>query len=151
MTVEVTVTGNADQPFKDASAVIRHVQKLEQAWFRQGDPRSPTNPWMPFQPAEFLSILFDCVGEMHGGRAFLDVGCGPGSKMLLARHFYGLNVCGIEIDPDMATAAALVGGIRTDDALRVPDGLYGNFDLIWLYRPFRDILLSGMKGARSPL
>lgn len=133
--------------FRAAQATIRVVQEDEQRWFRQGDPKSPFNPWMPFQPAEFLSIVFECVPELQG-REFLDVGCGPGTKMRLAQAFFGLAPCGIEIDPDMATAAAVVGGVRTGDALNAPEGIYGNFDLIWLYRPFRDPELEEKLEAR---
>jgi len=125
-----------DQQFLQAAAVIRKVQQAEHRWLRQGDPLSDTVPWMPFQPAEFMAIMFDCT-EQARGREFLDVGCGPGTKMLLARHFFGMEPCGIEIDEEMARAAELQGGVRTGDALLVPDGTYGSFDVIWLYRPFR--------------
>lgn len=147
-TAQPAFTFPRDQQFKDATAVIRHALELEHRWFRQGDPCSVFNPWMPFQPSEFLAIMFDCVGELSDGREFLDVGCGPGSKMLLARHFYGMAVCGIEVDPDMATAAEVIGGVRTGDALHVPGGIYENFDVIWMYRPFRDPLLEQRLEAR---
>jgi SAM-dependent methyltransferase len=130
----------ADQAFHDAAAVIRYVMKTEHAAFEQGDPKSPTLPWMPFQPADFLAILFECAPELNA-RSFLDVGCGPGTKMALARHFYGLEVSGIEIDPQMASQARKHGSVVTGDALSVPPGFYSGWDLIWLYRPFRDSTL----------
>jgi SAM-dependent methyltransferase len=126
--------------FIRASVVIREVQQAEHLWFAQGDPYSPTLPWMPFQPAEFLSILFECVPEMTG-RAFLDVGCGPGTKMLLASHFYGLEVQGVEINPVMAVEAETHGSVWVGDALSAPPGFYREYDLVWLYRPFRDAAL----------
>ena len=129
-----------DQQFATAGAVIRDVCATEHQWFLQGGPASVYLPWMPFQPGEFMSIMFECVPELKG-REFLDVGCGPGTKMKLAAHFFGLAPCGIEIDEDMAAAAAVIGGVRTGDALTVPDGIYENFDLIWMYRPFRDVQL----------
>lgn len=127
----------ADQPFHTAAAVIRGVMDTEHQWFAQGDPESPVLPWMPFQPADFLAFLFDCVPELNGP-AFLDVGCGPGTKMALARHFYGLTACGIEIDPEMAAQARNWGSVITGDALAVPSGFYREYDLVWLYKPFRD-------------
>ena len=130
-------TASRDLPFKTAAAVIRQVQETEHRWFAQGDPKSPVLPWMPFQPADFLSFVFECVPEL-GGREFLDVGCGPGTKMLLAKHFFGLEPCGIEISETMSVAAEEHGAVRTGDALLAPEGVYENFDLIWLYRPFRD-------------
>lgn len=123
--------------FTATQQTIRNVQQEEHRWFAQGDPHSPTLPWMPFQPAEFLSILFECVPEL-AGREFLDVGCGPGTKMRLARHFFGMNACGIELDPGMAVAAGAYGHVACLDALEAPPGAYAGFDLIWLYRPFRD-------------
>ena len=123
--------------FIRAAVVIRQVQETEHQWFKQGDPKSPTLPWMPFQPADFLSIVFECIPEMKG-RAFLEVGCGPGTKMLLASHFYGLEAEGVEIDEKMGTAARVHGAVYHADALQMPSGFYAGYDLIWLYRPFRD-------------
>ena len=74
----------------------------------------------------------------RGGNIVMTGNCGPGTKMLLAGHFYGLNARGIEISPEMALEARLHGEVVTGDALHVPDGFYGAFDLVWLYRPFRD-------------
>lgn len=127
----------ADQPFHAAAAVIQDVMDIEHAAFAQGNPYSPTLPWMPFQPADFLAILFDCIPEMKA-KSFLDVGCGPGTKMALARHFYGLSAAGIELDPKMAADARHWGSVVTGDALSMPPGFYSSWDLIWLYRPFRD-------------
>lgn len=129
-----------DGRFHAAAAVIQDVMDVEHAAFAQGDPHSPTLPWMPFQPADFLAILFDCIPEMQA-KAFLDVGCGPGSKMALAKHFYGLASAGIEIDPKMAADARAWGSVVTGDALSMPPGFYSSWDLIWLYRPFRDSTL----------
>lgn len=136
MTAVPAFTPARDQQFLAAAAVIRDVQQAERRAFEQGDPTSPANPWMPFQAADFLSILFECIPEM-GGRAFLDIGCGPGSKMRLASHFYGLDASGIEIDPGMAQQAELHGNVLHADALTAPPGTYAACDLIWLYRPFR--------------
>jgi SAM-dependent methyltransferase len=133
--------------FIRASVVIRQVQQIEHQWFAQGDPKSPTLPWMPFQPADFLSILFECIPEMTSP-SFLDVGCGPGTKMLLASHFYGLDASGIEISPEMAKEAEKHGAVFWGDALQAAPGAYTGTDLIWLYRPFRDQLLEEQLEAR---
>lgn len=131
-----------DQPFLTAAQVIRTVQKTEAKYLLHSngpngryDPR--VTPWMPFQPADFLSIVFECIPEMKG-REFLDVGCGPGTKMLLAKQFYGLEPQGIEIDPVMAAEARAWGSVLHADALEMPREGYQGWDLIWLYRPFRD-------------
>jgi SAM-dependent methyltransferase len=138
---------SSDQSFLKAAAVIRDVQETEHRWFAQGDPKSPVLPWMPFQPADFLSIVFECIPELTG-REFLDTGCGPGTKMRLARHFFGMSCWGIEIDPAMADTARGHGNVICGDALQVPDGTYADCDLIWLYRPFRDPELEEKLEAR---
>jgi hypothetical protein len=133
-------TDQRDQRFLATASAIRQVQETEHRWFAQGDPASPTLPWMPFQPADFLAILFDCVAEMRG-RAFIDVGCGPGTKMLLASQLYGLEPEGIEISDAMSVEARKYGTVYHGNAGDTPPGFYSNYDLIWLYRPFRDPVL----------
>ncbi len=125
--------------FRATQKLIGTVQETEHHWLKQGDPKSPVLPWMPFQPAEFCSILFECLPEMKGNR-FLDVGCGPGTKMLLAQNLFYLEVHGVEVDRDMACCAQEVFGTRVtiSDALALPSGSFSDFDLVWLYRPFRD-------------
>jgi SAM-dependent methyltransferase len=141
--VTARIIGSAHVPPGGQSAeltrgVVRLVQETEHTWLKQGDPASAMLPWMPFQPAEFCSILFECVPEMKGSR-FLDVGCGPGTKLLLARHFFGLRPDGIEVNPELAAVARVYAGLlHTGDALLAPDGFYADYDLIWMYRPFRD-------------
>jgi SAM-dependent methyltransferase len=143
----VNASASRDQQFRDTAALVREVYAAEHRWLRQGDPCSPVNPWMPFQPGEFLSILFECVTVMTG-REFLDVGCGPGTKMQLARHFLSLEPCGIEINPVMAEAAEEHGEVVNGDALKVFPGVYEGFDLVWMYRPFRDPELERKLEAR---
>lgn len=133
-------TAQRDLQFASAAAVIRDVYATEHRWFLQGDPASVYLPWMPFQPGEFMSIMFECAPEMKG-RYFLDVGCGPGTKMRLARHFFGLDTDGIEIDRGMAEAAVAHGVVFPSDALEAAPGFYGAYDLVWMYRPFRDVKL----------
>lgn len=130
-------TAPRDQAFLTTAAVIRNVQETEHRWLKQGDPMSPTLPWTPFQPADFLSIVFECAPELKG-RDFLDVGCGPGTKMLMARHFYGLEAHGIETDDAMGTEARSHGLVLRLDAADTLPGFYGAYDLIWLCRWFRD-------------
>ena len=136
-----------DRQFMTTAALIRDVMQTEAQWFAQGDPKSPTTPWMPFQPADFLAIMFDCVAQMRG-RVFLDVGCGPGTKMALAAKLYGLESWGIEISPAMAEAAEKHGNVVCADALKSAPGAYAYYDLIWLYRPFRDRNLEEQLEAR---
>lgn len=75
--------------------------------------------------------------------AFLDVGCGVGLKLLQAAEFFDV-VHGFEFDPDRAAAAQQLvdrsrrmndRGFRAD-ALQF-DG-YGNYDVIYAYKPLSD-------------
>lgn len=98
------------------------------------------NPWMPFQMAEFVALLAECVAYSEG-RVFLDVGSGVGTKVQVAKILFGLEAYGIEYDQDMMVHAT--GKERTTilaDALTCNPEHYWNADIIWMYRPFRDSL-----------
>lgn len=119
--------------------VIQNVMETEHKYLMHGDRLNPVRlPWMPFQPASFIGIMWDCMAEIDGDY-FLDVGCGPGTKMEIARELFGMRPYGIELDGDMASLARHVGPVWQGDALKmfaVVDA-YAAADIIWLYRPFR--------------
>jgi SAM-dependent methyltransferase len=116
---------------------MRTAARLEREWAGKiPDSTKSRCPWMPFPMHAFIMLLDDAFATAPGNR-FLDVGAGPGSKMIRARDTYGLDVTGIEIVPEYAAEAGRRGlDVRLGDALDFKD--YGDFDLIWLYRPFRD-------------
>lgn len=116
--------------------------RLDREWIRkvpETDRRRA--PWMPFPVPAFLALLLEAVPEAPGSR-FLDIGCGPGSKMLLAREICGLDVTGIEIEPQAAAEA----GVVPVDAADFTD--YGKYDLIWFNRVYRDPGLQAVLEAR---
>jgi SAM-dependent methyltransferase len=131
--------------FTALSTLIADVQETEARYLLHGPRHDPVfTPWMPYQPADFLGIMWECLPQMTGSW-FLDVGCGPGTKMQVARDVFGLEVFGIELDPAMAAEANrrvkdmyTVPAVLCGDALAAGPGAYGHYDLIWLYRPFRD-------------
>lgn len=127
-------------PVSRVREVLRECRDLEYQYLSHGDrnPRSVYTPWMPFQVGEYLSIMAEVVIEANG-LAFLGVGCGVGTKERLAREVFGLVPRGIEIDPAMAKVASVHVPVRVCDALDFRE--YGDFDVIWLYRPFRDPVL----------
>ncbi len=144
-------------------ALASDVQETEAKYLLHGtDRHNPrVTPWMPYQPADFIGIIWECMPQItpqeqdsHYAPGFLDVGCGPGTKMAIAASLFGLVVSGIEIDSAMALEAAKylasipTAEVEEGDALHVPEGYYGNFDLIWLYRPFRDANLERALEAR---
>jgi SAM-dependent methyltransferase len=116
---------------------MKAAGRLEKEWRgRIPDADKARCPWMPFPMSGYILLLDEAFAAAPGNR-FLDVGCGPGSKMMRARDTYGLDVTGIEIVPEYAAEAGRHGlDVRLGDALDFKD--YGEFDLIWIYRPFRD-------------
>jgi SAM-dependent methyltransferase len=126
--------------FEATAALVSEVQETEHKYLLHGPRHDPiVTPWMPYQPADFIGIVWECMPEM-AGRLFIDIGCGPGTKMRIAEMLFGLDVRGIEINADMADEARKYfpepGIVCTGDALDY--GLGDRFDLIWLYRPFRE-------------
>lgn len=119
--------------------LMQRVEEMEPEWLTHGNRHDDKYlPWMPFQPANFIAMIAECMTYASGFR-FLDVGCGIGSKLALATTVFGLQADGVEVDSVMAAEACKwrCGNVIPQDALDVP-GLYADYDIIWLYRPFRD-------------
>ena len=72
---------------------------------------------------------------------FLDVGCGVGSKLAIAKLFYFSNVHGIEINPIYIDNAKKIFNICKENIF-VVDALnfenYNEYDIIYFYCPFRN-------------
>lgn len=117
--------------------ILHEAYEDEHAFMLQGGDDIRTS-WMPFQLADFVALMTEamCVTE---GVNFLEVGSGVGTKSMVARHMFGLSTFGIEYSEPLATVARQKarGPVWVGDALSYPDS-YGNYDLIWMYRPFRD-------------
>ena len=119
---------------------IRWVMDEEHRLLMHGNRKADAEclPFMPFQPAEFIAIMFDVVAETNGPM-FLDVGCGTGTKMTLAQEIYGLQPWGLEIDEAMYQQAhARFPDTTAQGSALVYTYIYSDADVIWLYRPFRD-------------
>lgn len=89
--------------------------------------------WLPYPIASFITYLSDAVQEATGPR-FLDAGCGPGTKLVIAEALFGLQVAGLEIVPAYV-AQARARGLRVGltDA-RTWQG-YGSADIVYFNRP----------------
>lgn len=128
---------------------INLSRKLDLEWMRRQDAGRDDQrflPWMPFSWPEFISMTAEALPEMPGTR-FLDVGCGPGTRMLLARDIFGLEVRGFDRVPEYVGAAQKLGlEVTQEDALEYKG--YGYFDLIWMNRPIRDHELQGRLEAK---
>lgn len=100
--------------------------------------------WMPFQMGDFISLMSEAIRETNGVK-YLEVGAGIGTKMMVAKYLFGLSVYGIEYSETLATVAEQKhrGPVFVRDALTVENlgHFYSNFDIIWMYRCFRDPVL----------
>ena len=123
---------------KQIKDTIAAVNKLDLEWQKnpagRDDPRSL--PWRPFPWPDFIALLAEALPEAPGER-FLDVGAGVGTKMLLADSIFGLNTQGIERVPEYVRQARELGLVITEADALTWDG-YGDFDIVWLNRPFKD-------------
>lgn len=74
---------------------------------------------------------------------FLDVGCGIGTKVVLAARYFS-EADGLEFDAHLLRAGARLmererpGTCRLLEADALTFGEYNRYDVIYLYRPFRD-------------
>lgn len=111
--------------------------RLDREWMRkvpETDRRRA--PWMPFPRPDLVALLYEALPEAPGYR-FLAIGCGPGPDLILAREIFGLDVHGIEIEPEAAQHAAGQGfDVQVADAAGFGD--YGKYDILWFNRVFRN-------------
>lgn len=104
-------------PF-DWPLFLRKLDAREHYWNarRITYPRPDAVPFMPYSMQLFAALLMDAVMNLPGrfaydpfGRTrrarFLDVGCGPGTKMQLAEQLFSLDVRGIDIVPEFIAEA----------------------------------------------
>lgn len=89
--------------------------------------------------AESSSVrLRDEDGDFMRPLTFCEAGCGIGTKLYLAKHYYGLSEFGYEIDDRyLAKCEELkVHAIKCD--LREYSPPWPVFDIVYLARPFKD-------------
>jgi trans-aconitate methyltransferase len=112
------------------------VRETERAWQKRVEVDSRFLPWMPSDVGQFLVLLVEALAEAPGDK-FLEVGCGPGTKMLLARELFGLDVHGFDRVPEYVKAAWERGLSAWEfDAAEFAD--YAKYDIVFFNRPFRD-------------
>jgi hypothetical protein len=128
------------------AAEIRHAllsaDELDRQWMHKvpEDDRAYAG-WMPFSNDNFLTLALSALRAAPGDPPyFLEIGCGIGTKMMLARVILGLDTHGIERVSGLAVQAGQLGGdVEVGDALGY--GGYGKADLIWFNRAMRDPVL----------
>ena len=119
--------------FARLSAVI---DRLERGWLPDSPQLDGLYAWEPLPLHQFLEGL-DVASVVPPGR-FLDVGCGIGTKLLIASQ-YGYEVSGLELRPEYLEAARrLVPEARLIQGDAMEFEGYGEFDFLYCYRPFVD-------------
>lgn len=124
------------------ASVMRRAAQLDRDWQRKGPVTDPRfTPWMPFNLGEFTGLLAEAVAGYEPGDdediSFLDVGCGPGSKMLVARDIFGLDALGFDIQREYVAAACSLGLNAHQGDARIWPG-YGRAQITWFNRVARD-------------
>jgi trans-aconitate methyltransferase len=126
------------------SVTLRRAVQLDKDWMRAVDEDNRAyTPWMPFNSMEFLTLLAeadaaaDVTSRTQRDLVFLDVGCGPGPKMLIARDLFGLDVRGFDRRGEYVSAARTLG-LDAEVADAETYGGYGAADIIWANRVARD-------------
>jgi trans-aconitate methyltransferase len=114
------------------------VRQIERQWQKQvdvGDQQMFTG-WMPSDVAQFLVLLVEAVVEAPD-KSFLEIGCGPGTKMMLARDLFGLDVTGLDRVPEYLVAAK-EQGLNVVECDAMDFQAYNKFGIVFFNRPFRD-------------
>lgn len=119
------------------------IDRLEQAWLPPYPDSDEFYGWVPMVTTTFVNGLEQIREERSlshtvngtNGR-YLEVGCGIGTKLLLARFLGWSDVTGIELHPEYAEVARRMcpeADVFVADAFEW-DG-YGEFDVVYMYRP----------------
>jgi protein-L-isoaspartate O-methyltransferase len=116
-------------------AVADLVDRLERGWYAaEAWDGSDTHPYTPYPLPEFLAGLDAAIKAAPGPR-YLEVGCGIGSKLVIAANL-GLDVTAIE---SRERYAAVARHLCPAAVIEIADargwGRYGGFDMIYCYRP----------------
>ncbi len=117
--------------------------------------RDGSYDYIAYDISRFLSLLLnldtllaedaDYVSneERYRPISFLEVGCGPGRNLLVARDSKLINLSsltGFDINPDQLAIGRQAFGLQ--DELQVADAMrfdYGAFDVVFSFRPFSDV------------
>jgi SAM-dependent methyltransferase len=149
----------ADRIMTHWPSFLRELKATESAWndVPVRYPREDAVHWMPFQLGQYVTLLTEAVAvapppppmltatEEPGQPRFLDVGCGPGTKVRLAQAMFGLNAYGIDIVPRFISEAQAHGATcLLRDAFEFPargepmvTGAWGyaDFQIVYVNRP----------------
>lgn len=123
------------QPGGEGEALGLVIERLEAAWLpAEWFPRAELHWYEPLRVDHFLEAL-EMATAHAPGRKYLEVGCGIGTKLVLARSL-GLDVTGIEIREPYVAAARYLSpetNVLLGDARGFDN--YRDYDIVYAYRP----------------
>lgn len=127
--------GSGFPVFNPIAALSVAVERLEGAWLPAELPLH--EEFFPYQPTPMPDFIADLEIALTRatGRRYLEVGCGLGTKMVIAQAA-GLEVHGIEAREQYAAMARyLCPEAKVEIADARYYGAYAAFDIVFCYRP----------------
>lgn len=113
-------------------------RQLEMANCPKPVPGETNHGFIPLPCRTFIDIMIEAfitLGKTPGKR-FLDVGCGIGTKVLLAKAFFDSH--GIEIEDRSVGVAQIIGADNVIKGDCLTYDKYDEFDFLYFFRPIRD-------------
>jgi len=111
---------------------------FETTFLKAVSEQSDNYDFIPFPSGAFVDMLIEAsiYFQLDRTKKFLDIGCGPGTKVMLANVLFDAH--GIEIKQSSVRMANRLGlkNVSQGDALKYDN--YGDFDLLYFYRPFKN-------------
>lgn len=121
------------------------VDRLQSRWVPEIEESEEYFDWEPLSEWEFFAGLGvvhkhvvetqHCWPEMR----FMDVGCGIGTKLLLARWSGYAEIVGLERRPEFADVARVLAPEAKVVVADAFDYTYGGFDVVYSFRLCRDL------------
>jgi len=105
------------------------------------DSRKGNYAYLPFSHMTFfkgLKKILEEQGKKPKDVRFLDVGCGMGTKLILAQILKIGTVHGIEVNKNYAKIAQRLQGVTIHQMDAIKFKNYGQYDVIYLYHPIQN-------------
>lgn len=134
---------------KSIDQLVKKIQAYDNAFFNLEALQTSTEitlgrfNFVPFPCGVFVDILteaYDYLGH-DSSKKFLDIGCGIGTKVILACSFF--DAYGIEFNEKDVEKAKILGLNRVGNCDAMAFDNYAIFDVLFYYRPFFDQELYG--------
>lgn len=133
----------------ELAAIAREVAATEPAWIGKvpGAGTAQDTPWMPFEMDDWVGMAWAALPEIEVSNRYLDVGCGPGTKMAVAEALFSWRARGFDRVPEYIAAATGQGlDAVLCDALAWED--WTGYGVVWFNRVYREPLLQQLLEAR---